>query len=177
MFKKIITTVLSATLLISLISINVFAEENHNIKNLNNEEQTENPQDSNDEEVWEIYDSNGRLITETNDPDSFMINNIYSLNRNAPHQKRNILRKLLSFITANIGYQIIAFVSTVHYAYNYTVTTVSWLNEHLKFNSLSDGEYKIKVYSTDGNVENPYPPHSQQGATWKSTNFYYAIEK
>ena len=125
---------------------------------------------SEEETVWKVYDSYGNLIAETTDPDDFQVYKDKQVLRSNP------LQKLIQIITASVAFQTIAFISTVHYAIDMSIATVSWINSHIHFGGLSNGTYKIKIYSIDGSVFNPYPPHSQQGAMWDKNNFYYAIE-
>lgn len=39
---------------------------------------------------------------------------------------------------------------------------------------IDDGE-SATVYSLDGNIYNPYPPNSYEGATWINTNFLVVV--
>lgn len=51
----------------------------------------------------------------------------------------------------------------------------TYLNEYkITVPKIEAGEIAT-VYSLDGNIYNPYPPHSYQGATWVNTNFIVVV--
>lgn len=166
MLKKLIAIFLASGMIICITSTNVSAAHD-----FYSEEETEEIEEAEEKTIWEVYDSQGNLVGETTDPDNFQVDKDNQLLR------KDFFKKLVQTITASVAYQAIAFISTIHYAIDSSISTINWINSHLDFSGLSDGKYKIKIYSMDGNITNPYPPHSQQGAMWNRNNFYYSIEK
>lgn len=50
----------------------------------------------------------------------------------------------------------------------------TWASENSKI-PYTPYKIKIRIISSDGNVFNPYPPNSYQGAIWKQNNFRVEI--
>lgn len=96
--------------------------------------------------------------------------NLKAENQNIPEEKSTI------GMICVIGWAILGGVATVDY-YVEQLTgkdIAAWASQNSKI-PYSEYKIKIRIRSSDGNVFNPYPPHSYEGAMWQKNNFYVEI--
>ncbi|MEG0240785.1 MAG: hypothetical protein RR623_10150 [Bacilli bacterium] len=133
----------------------------------------ENYEDSNNQEdikIWRVYNSQGTLIGETQNPDEFMFKMQSDFTSIQPHSGKPIGRLVLAFIWGSLQT-----ISTVEWVVDKVVGTYNWVDANIRFAPDLNGTYPVVIYSNDGNIYNPYPPNSYQGWYWTQNNFYYVI--
>lgn len=163
-FKKLILSFCSFCMALCLIATpeHTFAEEK------------QNPEP----EVYEIYNSQGEYLGESENPELFYQEYLEANNISLYTEgDEKIIKELVLWIEGSFAFRALSFISTVQYTIELGIATVNWVNAHLTFPSDFTGNREIKIFSKTGGVFNPYPPHSLEGAQWERNNFYYAVLK
>lgn len=151
--KKIVAVFMSAIILFCSISMNGYAAEL---------EKTEEVQE--DSKI-KVYDSKGNLLEEFETKEQ--LNEYLGISEKRVGSVGKMILKVIYDILIGLGvmYMDEAITSLAEYmTYDY-----------FTFPPVEDGD-TITVYSLDGNVYNPYPPNSYQGATWADNNFRIVVE-
>lgn len=151
--KKIVAVFMSAIILFCSISMNGYAAEL---------EKTEEVQE--DSKI-KVYDSKGNLLEEFETKEQ--LNEYLGISEKRVDPVGKIILKVIYDILIGLGvmYMDEAITSFAEYM----------AKDYFTFPPLEDGDIAT-VYSLDGNVYNPYPPNSYQGATWADNNFRIVVE-
>ena len=152
--KRLVAIFMSAIILFCSIGTNGYAAE------LGKVEETHG-----DNSQIKVYDSEGNLL-ETFETKEQLNDYLGISEKRAGSVGKMILRVIYDIlIGVGVEYMDQAIRSFADYmTYNY-----------FTFPPMEDGDI-VTVYSLDGNVYNPYPPNSYQGANWPKNNFRIVVE-
>lgn len=152
--KRLIAVFMSAVILFCSIGMNGYAAE------FGKMEETHE-----DNSKIKVYDSKGNLLEEFETKEQ--LNAYLGISEKRVDQVGKVILKVIYDILIGLGvmYMDQAITSLADYmTYDY-----------FTFPPVEDGDI-ITVYSLDGNVYNPYPPNSYQGANWAKNNFRIVVE-
>lgn len=109
-----------------------------------------------------VYDSKGTLIEELDSSEEL---NKYGINEDERSAKTKIMK-----LVKELGKELV-----IEFLKAGISDGFKYLKEYkITIPVIDDGE-SATVYSLDGNIYNPYPPNSYEGATWINTNFLVVV--